>query len=85
MTDAELAKWLGIAGTNECDAIMAKITPEKRAQYEAFAVKVDEIMLYDAGLGPLPPGVIACGPKQIRHGARRDGRLHRKRRSSERK
>lgn len=68
MNDQELAKWLGIAGTKQEAAIMAAITPEKRAKYEDFAKVEAEIMLWDAGLGPLPPGVIACGEKQIRQG-----------------
>ncbi len=60
MDDEQLAKWLGIAGTKECAAIMAKITPEKRREYEDFAEVEAQVILYDKGLGPLPPGVIAC-------------------------
>lgn len=60
MTDAELEVYLGIAGTKECAAIMAKITPEERATYDDMARIEYELKLWSAGLGPKPPGVIVC-------------------------
>lgn len=63
MTDDELAKWLGIAGTKQCAAIMAAMTAEERAEHEAFAAVEAEIILWDKGLGPLPSGVIVCNRK----------------------
>jgi hypothetical protein len=64
MTDAELEVFLGIAGTKECAAIMAKITPEERASYERTADLVMELKLWQEGVGPKPKGVIICGCKR---------------------
>lgn len=63
MTDEELARSMGIAGTKRCAEIIAAMTPAERAEEEETARIVSEIMLYGAGLGPLPPGVIACRPR----------------------
>ncbi len=71
MNDEQLAKWLGIAGKKGCAEILAAITPEQRKEYEEFAEVEAQIILYDQGLGPLPPGVIACGRKQVKHGRAR--------------
>lgn len=67
MTDAEMAVWLGIAGTKECATIMAALTPEKRATYEHMAEVEADIRLWQQGVRPLPPGVIVC---RERHGRR---------------
>lgn len=61
MSDEELAEWLGIAGTKQCAAILASITPAERAEHEEFAKLEKQIIAFDRGEGPLPPGVIACG------------------------
>lgn len=60
MDDERLARWLGIAGTKDCAAILAAVTPQERDEWERFAFVEAQIILYDQGLGPLPPGVIAC-------------------------
>lgn len=60
MTDEELARSMGIAGTKRCAEIIAARTPAERAEEEEAARVVAAVLLYDAGLGPLPPGVIAC-------------------------
>lgn len=67
MTDAELEVFLGIAGKKGCAEIMAGITPELRAQYDAMAEKEFEIKLWMGGVGPKPAGVIVCRPKGHRH------------------
>ncbi len=61
MTDAELQVYLGIAGKEGADKIMASITPEKRALYESMAAVETEIELWQLGLAPKPVGVIVCG------------------------
>lgn len=43
--------------------LVAKLTPEKRAEYEAMSAKVDEIALWEAGLGPKSQGVIMTTPR----------------------
>ena len=60
MTDDELATYLGIAKSKNRDAIMAAITPERRAVYEEMALKELAIRLYLDGKGPRPAGVIVC-------------------------
>lgn len=65
MTDKELQEALGLSD-DEAKVIIPKLTPEKRAAYEALHVKYVEIMLWEQGVSPLPAGVIVCGPRQIR-------------------
>lgn len=66
MSDAALEVFLGIAGTKQCAAIMAGITPEQRATYEEM-LRVDrELALWEAGLGPKPAGVIVCRERRGR-------------------
>lgn len=72
MTDTELEVFLGIAGTKDRAAIMATITPEKRALYDRMAGLESEISLWQAGLAPKPKGVIICGCG--RRGPHRHGR-----------
>lgn len=60
MNNAELAEYLGIAKARERDAIMAKITPEQRATYEAMKTAEEDIMLWQQGVAPKPKGVIVC-------------------------
>jgi hypothetical protein len=67
MTDEQLAEFLcpddpalGLRIVTET------MTPERRATYERMAEVVDEIGLYEAGVGTKPKGVILCGPKQIK-------------------
>lgn len=60
VNDAELAEYLGIAHAIERDRIMAKITPEERATYEAMKTAEEDIKLWLEGVGPKPPGIIVC-------------------------
>ena len=60
MNDSELAEYLGISKAKERDAIMAKITPEQRATYEAMRTAEEDITLWLAGVAPKPAGVIIC-------------------------
>lgn len=60
MTDDELATFLGIGAANERGAIMAKITPSERVLYDHMAAIEGELVLWEAGLGPKPAGVIIC-------------------------
>lgn len=58
MTDSDFAAVVGCT----LDEV-ARFPADKRRQLEALAPVVDEVMLYDAGLGPLPAGVIVCRAK----------------------
>lgn len=60
MTDAELA-----AFTNLLVEDVARLDPAYRRRLEAMAEKASEVELYAAGRGPMPEGVIVCGPRQI--------------------
>lgn len=60
MTDFELAEYLGIANAKQRDVIMATITPEQRAAYESMKTVEEDLMLWQQGLRPRPPGVIVC-------------------------
>jgi hypothetical protein len=60
MTDLELASFLGIADDARWPRAIAKLSPQKRAEYEHLAKVCFEIELYDQGLGPRPSGVIIC-------------------------
>ena len=60
MTDAELAKFLGIDDDERWPQAIAKMDPVKRQSYERMADVVAQVQLYDSGLGPKPPGVIVC-------------------------
>lgn len=69
MNDAQLADFLNVTPDQ-----LKKLNPsaEERALYD----KMFEVELWDKGVGPLPEGVIVCGPKQIREGR---GRVSRRR------
>lgn len=59
MTDAELAKFLGIDPDHpNLPAFMAKLDPAKRASYERMHELCGEIDLWQAGFGPKPTGVL---------------------------
>jgi hypothetical protein len=67
VNDEELAKWLNIT-PEEAAVIIPRLTPERRAAYERMYDTYNEIVLWEAGVGPPPDGVIMCGPKQVRMG-----------------
>ena len=52
------ARFLGIDGHEKEAAVIAAITPEKRATYERMASLEGEIALWQAGLAPKPTGVL---------------------------
>lgn len=57
------------------ERLLATFTPEKRATIERMAELVDEIALWQAGVGEKPRDAIICGPKQVRLAyARKDDR-----------
>lgn len=60
MTDHELLIYLGIAGTKDCERIMAAITTAQRETFEQMAAVELAIKLWEAGQGPKPRGVIVC-------------------------
>lgn len=68
MTDEELAAFLGF-GPDETWAV-AKLDPERRALFERMAEVEGEIVLWQAGVGKKPSGVILCGKRQIRGAGR---------------
>lgn len=59
MTDEDFAAFAGI-GLGD----VPKVPPARRAALEALAPTIDAVMLHDAGLGPLPRGVIVCRPRR---------------------
>jgi hypothetical protein len=61
LTDEELAKYLVCTPEQ-----VLKLTPQKRAAYEALVEKGMEIDLWESGVGPRPADAILCGPKQVR-------------------
>lgn len=63
MTDDELAAWLNLTPA-EAAIIIPKLTPERRATYERMAGVYNEVVLWEAGVGPLPAGVIVCRPRR---------------------
>jgi hypothetical protein len=58
MTDDELAKFLGIEGHPKADAVIAGLSPEKRATFDRMATIEVEVDLWQQGLGPKPTGVL---------------------------
>lgn len=58
MTDEELAKGLGLYSDPRWPQAIAKLTPEKRAHYEWLLGVTSEVQLWEAGLGPLPSGIL---------------------------
>ena len=68
MSDAELAAFLGISDlpAETRVAFIAGLTPERRALFDRMHDLEGEIMLWQAGVGKKPEGVILCGRKQIR-------------------
>jgi hypothetical protein len=63
MTDAELAEFLTPDDVALGLKIVGRMTLEKRATYERMSSVVDEIALWEAGLGPKPQGVIMTTPR----------------------
>lgn len=67
MTDDELGTELWPEGSPELQRKLgASMTGSKRASYERLITVGRELALWEAGVGPKPAGVIACGPRQIR-------------------
>ena len=58
MSDAELAKFLGIEGEPKADKFIAGLSPEKRAVFDRMAEVENEVALWLEGLGPKPQGVL---------------------------
>ena len=58
MDDAQLAKFLGLDDDPRWPELIAKLPESKRATFERMAEVEMEIGLYQAGLGPLPKGVL---------------------------
>ena len=63
MTDFELAEFLTPDDVKLGLEIVSRMTPEKRATYERMSAVVDELALWEAGLGPVPQGVIMTTPR----------------------
>lgn len=57
MTDEELGEFLGFT-PEETKIAIPRLTPEKRAGYEALCGAYREIRLWEEGVGPLPKGVM---------------------------
>jgi len=66
LTDEALAEFICPYDVAMGLRFLATATPERRAVYERMVEVVNEIDLWEAGVGPKPTGVIICGPKQIR-------------------
>jgi hypothetical protein len=60
MTNAELAKFLGIDDDPRWPKAIARLDPERRATYERMYEATIELQLWEDGLGPKPAGIIVC-------------------------
>ncbi len=58
MTDEQLIEFMGLKGHRMAKAVVAQLTPEKRALYEDMAKVEAEVELWIAGLGPKPAGIM---------------------------
>ncbi|HMH95648.1 MAG TPA: hypothetical protein VK577_03595 [Bradyrhizobium sp.] len=59
MTDEQMAVFMGLEPSNPKHlAIVAGLTPEKRAVYESMATLECELRLWIKGLGPKPRAMI---------------------------
>ena len=58
MTDAELAKFLGVENEPKRDAFISALSAEKRALFDRMAEVEIEVALWADGLGPKPTGVL---------------------------
>lgn len=66
MSDEELAAFLGIAGHPKRHAVIAALSPAKRALFDRMAGLEMEVELWQAGLGPKPTGVLIDTERTIR-------------------
>ena len=66
MTDAELARYLGIDNDPRWPRAIAKLSAKRRATYERMHQVEVELKLWQDGLGPKPANVIVCCGR--RHG-----------------
>ena len=51
--------------------IVEAMTPAKRAAVERLIAVSDELVLWEAGVGPKPEGVIVCGEREVLRQPRR--------------
>lgn len=65
MPDDKLAEFMHLS-PDEAKIIIPRLAPSKRATIERMAEVCGEIMLWEAGVGKKPSGVILCGKKQVR-------------------
>lgn len=64
MTDEQMAVFMGLEPSNPKHmAIVADLTPEKRALYESMADVECQLKLWIEGLGPKPAGVMIDMPR----------------------
>jgi hypothetical protein len=70
MTDEELAAELTPDDPSIGLRAISTMTPQRRAIYVQMIETAAALNRHQAGLEPMPPGVIACGPKQIRRAGR---------------
>ena len=71
MSDAELAKYLGIDGTPGWEHVIAILSKRQRAGFDNLRRAEEDIKLWQEGVGPKPVGVILChdhSKKGARHG-----------------
>lgn len=66
MTDEEMAAYICPDDIEVGRRAVATFSPERRALIERMAQVEGEIMLWQAGVGKKPEGVILCGKRQIR-------------------
>ena len=58
LSDAELGAELCPDNPAQGAIVAARLTPEKRAGYERLIAVGRDLQLWEAGLGPMPAGVI---------------------------
>lgn len=66
MTRDQLKEFLGVTGKVGADKIIDGLSAKELATYERMAEVETELHLWQQGVGPKPPGVIICGPRQVR-------------------
>ncbi len=66
MSDAELAAFLGIINDPRWPGAIARLDPAKREIYERMADVEMELNLWQAGIAPMPKGVIVCHEHKYR-------------------
>lgn len=83
MTDEEMAAYICPDDVALGLRAVATYTPERRAVIERMAEVEGELMLWQAGVGKKPEGVIICGKREIRFAREPQANTGRRRRPND--